>query len=213
MNQPAYAGQRVLVNVTFAVVLGGCAVGGTHSYDAAPVSLSRVSSAAPVVVGVQDSRAYVISGNKPEKFVGLARGGYGNPFDVSTQSGGPLAIEMRDALVKALKAKGIAVSSIAISPSDAPAKVRQSLMGANARKLVLVTLREWKSDSLMSTSLLYDVTLSVLDEKGVQLATHQIKGTDNLGSLGFSSSAGVSSSFARKFETLFDDDRIVAALR
>lgn len=213
MNERVSNSLRSLAIVTLTLILGGCAFGQSYSYDSAALSLQGVSSSGSIAIGVQDARPYVTSGNKPEKFVGLQRGGFGNPFDVNTQSGGPLAVEVRDAVMKAMKNKGITVSGVALSPSDAPSRVRRTLVDSKARKLVLVTLSEWKSDTMMSTSLSFDVALAVLDANGEQLASNHIKGRDNLGNLGLSPGAGVSTMFVKKFEALFDDAKIVAALK
>jgi hypothetical protein len=204
---------KVAAIISLAAVVGGCAFGRTYSYTDAPVALHGISSGGTVAVGVQDNRPYVTSGAKPDKFVGLMRGGFGNPFDVNTQSGGPLAIEMRDALVKSMKSKGISVTPVTISHSETGSRVKQTLSATKARRSVLVTLNEWKSDTMMNTSLYYDVGLLVMDERGNSLATNQIKGNDNLGGLGLDPTAGISASFVRKFDMLFDDEKIVAALK
>jgi hypothetical protein len=213
MNERASNGLRSLAIVAVALILGACAYGRSYNYDSAPLSLAGVSSSGPITIGVQDARPYVTSGNKPEKFVGLMRGAFGNPFDVSTQSGGPLAVEMRDAVVKAMKSKGITASGVTLSPSEAPARVRQSLMDSKARKLVLVTLNEWKSDSMVNTTLHFDVTLTVFGAGGEQLASSGVKGRDNLGALSFSPNEGISAMFVKKFEVLFDDEKVIAALK
>ena len=195
-----------------AAILGGCAFGRTYSYSNTSLNLP-VSSGSSVAVAVQDQRPYVVSGNKPERFVGLMRGGFGNPFDVNTQSGGPIAIEMRDAVVSALKNKGIQTTAVAVAPSDPQARVRRLIADTRAGKGVLVTLKEWKSDTMMATSLYYDVTLSVIDPQGNVLAENSIKGSDNLGSLGLSPNAGIGATFVKKFEILFDDPKVLAALK
>jgi hypothetical protein len=194
-------------------ILAGCAFGRTYSYADAPISLQGVASSGTIAVGVQDARSYVTSGGKPEKFVGLMRGGFGNPFDVNTQSGTPLAVEMRDALAKSLKAKGATVSSVVISPSETASRAKRALMATNSRRLVLITLNEWKSDTMMNTSLYYDVKLDVMDEMGNSLATNQVKGSDNLGSLGLSPNAGIGASFVKKLDTLFDDEKVISVLK
>ena len=199
--------------LALAAVLGGCAFGRTYGYTDAPVALQGISSSGTVAVGVQDKRPYVASGNKSDKFVGLMRGGFGNPFDVNTQSGSPLAIEMRDALVKSLKAKGINVSPVAIGYSESDAGVKRTLLATSARRLVLVTLGEWKSDTYMRTALHYDVTVEVMDEKGNSVATNQIKGNDNLGGLGLSPDEAIAAAFVKKFDVLFDNEKIIAALK
>ena len=199
--------------LTTLAILGGCAFGRTYSYSDTPMGLQGVSSSGSVAAGVQDARPYVISGNKPESFVGLMRGGFGNPFDVNTQSGGPLAIEMRDAVVRALKARGISAEAVAIPDTDSASGAKRRLEQAKARRLVLLTLREWKSDTMMSTDLHYDVTLSVFDDTGNQLASSSIHGMDNLGNLGLSPNEGISKASARKLDSLFDDDKVLAALK
>jgi hypothetical protein len=208
MSTYAQAGRKCLALLAVAATLGGCAVGGTQNYADAPPGLQAVASSGTVAVGVQDARPYVASGAKPEKFVGLRRGGYGNPFDVSTQSGGALALEMRDSIAASLKARGISAYPVAIAVSDAPADARRKLGESRARRLVLVTLREWKSDTMMNTDLNYDVTLAVFDESGRQLATSSVKGMDSLGS-----SPSMSAVSSRKIDQLFADDKVVAALK
>jgi hypothetical protein len=199
--------------LALASVLGGCAFGRTYSYTDAPVAMQGISSSGTVAVGVHDARPYVTSGSKPERFVGLMRGGFGNPFDVNTQSGSPLALEMRDALTSALKGKGINVSPMVIKYSDSAGNAKRALLASNTRRAVLLTLSEWKSDTMMNTALHYDVTLAVMDEKGELLASNKLKGVDNLGGLGLSPGSGVSASFVRKVETLFEDEKVIAALK
>src|SRR4051812_18081252 len=108
------SGLKLAAVLAVAAALGGCAVGQTYKYSDAPMSLEGVSSAGAVAIAVQDARPYVISGNKAPTFVGLQRGGFGNPFDVNTQSGGPLANEIRDAIARALKARGVSVTPVAV---------------------------------------------------------------------------------------------------
>jgi hypothetical protein len=194
-------------------VLGGCAFGRTYSYADAPVALQGVSSSGAVTVAVQDERAYVLSGGKSERFVGLMRGGFGNPFDVNTSSGGPLAGEIRDAIVRAMKARGIDARPVDAPLRDSMVAVKRRLAEPKPYRAVLVTLHEWKSDTMMSTDLHYDATLMVFDASGTQLASSSVKGLDNLGNLGLSPNEGISRASARKLDQLFDDEKIVAALK
>jgi hypothetical protein len=213
MTQLSRIGQTIGFVLASAFILGGCAVGQKYQYSDVSIPLTRVSSDGPVGVGVHDVRPYVVSGGKPEAFVGLLRGGYGMPFDVTTESGKPMTTDVRDAIVKAMQKKGLTVTPVAISPRDSASKAKSALVATNAKKLVLVTINEWKTDSIMNTELIYDVTLAVLDGKGEQLAVNRVNGSDNLGSLGMTPHAGVSAAFARKFDAIFDDDKIIAALR
>jgi len=204
---------RVLTVVAIATILGGCAFGRTYSYADTPMALQGVSSSGPVTIAVQDERPYVLSGGKSERFVGLMRGGFGNPFDVNTASGGPLANEIRDAIIRAMKARGIKAMPVNAQPSDSMMAVKDRLGGAKPYRAVYVALKEWKSDSMMNTDLHYDVTLMVFDGAGVELASSSIKGVDNLGSLGLSPNEGISRASARKLDQLFDDGKVIAALK
>jgi hypothetical protein len=176
-------------------ILGGCAVGQKFSYQSVSVPMSRVASAVPVAIAVQDKRPYVLSHNKPESFVGLMRGGFGNPFDVNTSSGQPMALEMREAIVSGMRAKGIDVKAVNVSPEDGPDKVQRALIATGAGKLVLVTLSEWKSDTMIGTELIYDAMLVVMNQKGEELARVRSNGRDNVGPSPHSS---VPPAFARK---------------
>ena len=196
-----------------AVLLGGCAVGGTYNYAEMPIAMQGVSTTGTVAIAVHDTRPYVISGGKQPTFVGLARGGYGNPFDVNTESGGPLAIEIRDALARALKARGATAIPVAVPFADTNTAARARLLETKAQRQILLTLREWKTDTMMSTDLHYDTTLAVFDQAGNQLAHHSLKGMDPLGSLGLSPKEGISKATARKLDALFDDSRIAGALK
>ena len=196
-----------------AAVLGGCAFGRSYSYADTPIGMQGVSSGGSVAVAVQDERPYVLSGAKTDRFVGLMRGGFGNPFDVSTKSGGPLADELRDAIINALKARGISANAVAIPLRESSATARQKMMDAKARRSVLATMREWKSDSMLNTDLHYDVTLTVYDERGNALASSSIKGMDNIGSAGLSPDEGIRKASTATLGKLFDDPKVIAALK
>ena len=138
------------------------------------------------------------------------RGGFGNPFDVNTTSGQPLALEIRDAIVSSMRSKGIDVKSVAVSPDDGADKVQRALIATGAARLLRVTLTEWKSDTMLNTTLLYDASIVVMNEKGIELARAESKGRDNIGPSPHSS---VGPAFSRKFEALFDDEKVVQALK
>ena len=204
--------QQLTAILALAALLGGCAVGRSYNFSDAAINMPgpAASASSTIAIAVQDKRAYVISGGKPEHFVGLMRGGYGNPFDVNTQSGGPLAVEMRDSLAKSLKGKGYTVTPVALPPSESASAARRKLGESGSRRIALVTLNEWKSDMMLNTDLHFDVTLAILNQKGDQLATNSVKGKDSLGRAG---AEGVTGAFARKLEALFNDEKITAAMR
>lgn len=195
--------------LTAALLVGACA---SQSYSDLPVGMQTVAATGTVAVGVHDTRPYVVSRQKEESFAGLQRGGYGNPFDLKTPNGAPLALEMRDSLVKALRARGASPVPVVIAVADSPAAARAKLQDAKARRSVLVTLREWKTDTQMRTDFIYDTTVAVFDEGGRELASHTVNGLD---ALGFSQAGGetITKATAAKLDALFADPRVAGALR
>jgi len=157
-----------------------------------------------------------VSRDKEENFVGLQRGGYGNPFDVTTTSEAPLAQDFTKVIVSSLKQKGITAAPVKITPRWNGQEALQALMATRQENALLVTLREWKSDTYMNTALLYDVTIQVFGKGGETLAQKSLQGKDDLGG-DFINPPGhakeaVPKAFAQKLEELFNDEKIVESL-
>jgi hypothetical protein len=207
--------RRLGVLVLFAgVVTSGCAMGNRYAYHTV-VANPQVSGTAAAAVATHDQREYVLSGNKPPQFVGLQRGGYGNPFDVKTEDDKPLADAMSTAIVNTLTKKGFRAQPVVVAHSATAADARQRIIGVGADRAVLLTLKEWKSDTAMRVGLLYNVTLAVLDRSGTVLAEKRLEGNENLGAAPLPGKVGevVAKAFTVKLEELFDDPAIAAALR
>jgi hypothetical protein len=201
---------NLLFYVFVCVLLAGCAVGRTYDYKQFPVQLPVAQVASQrVSLAVHDRRPYVVSGAKPESFVGIRRGGFGNPFDMNTSGRVPFADDFREALAKPLQVKGYHVTAVRLAPSDSASTVRQKVTAAG-QKTILISLAEWKTDILRSTDLHYDVMLAIVDEKGETVATKAVKGMDPLGPSG---REGLERAFSRKFDELFEDEKIAAALK
>src|SRR2546428_9600965 len=86
----------VLVQLAGVLLLSGCAIGNRYAYQTV-VASPQVSGTTAVSIATYDQREYVRSGTKDPQFVGLQRGGYGNPFDVRTEGDRPLADAMTTA--------------------------------------------------------------------------------------------------------------------
>src|SRR5512136_1091142 len=85
-----FRGKLLVILVLSAVALTSCVVGQKINYVSANPEASFKGSMA-VAVAVWDNRPYVLNGEKPSTYVGTFRGGFGNPFNVNTESGQPLA--------------------------------------------------------------------------------------------------------------------------
>jgi hypothetical protein len=53
----------------------------------------------------------------------------------------------------------------------------------------------------------------VLGPKGDALATNSVKGQDNIGNTGLSPGQTISGALGRKLELLFDNDKVITALK
>ncbi|MBU2884994.1 hypothetical protein KO507_04340 [Gilvimarinus agarilyticus] len=192
----------------------GCAVGVKHEYEVDPKRV-WIRSDATVNVATLDHRPYVISGDKPESFVGLSRGGFGNPFDVVTKSRDPLADDISDTLVKALYQEGMSARKVPLRPSSSVEEAVEALQQEDADRYLLLLLSEWKGDSMMNVAFIYDFEIQVLDEKGTILVVEQYKDKENLGATdAFNPGGGIKikNRFRSLVPELFSSKEIRAAL-
>ena len=191
-------------------------MGNRYAYDTT-VADTGVRGSSTVAVAVHDERPYVVSGDKTPQFVGVQRGGFGNTFDVKTGGNQPLSTDMAASLVASLSRSGFKAQAVAVAYTDSDEKVRMALVATGAERSVLLTVREWKSDSMLRLGLDYDLRLSVLGRDGSVLAESQVHGTKEV--LGAApiipSDAGpmVANAFKAKLEQLFSDPAVARALR
>lgn len=204
---------RPVVVVLAVVALSGCAFGQKFNYSESGINVGSVGAPRGAAVPVLDQREYVKTGKKPASFVGLSRGGYGNPFDVETKSGAPLASEMAASIAAALQAKGFTVQTVTVRPTDGPEPARQALFRTGSDVQLLFTLNEWKTDTMRRTGLDFNVTLDVLDNTGRNLARSKVTGKEVSGASILSAEKDVKEWFAAKVSELLRDEAVASALR
>ena len=193
-------------------IFTGCAVGNQYDYAATEVSLPLAGDG-ELGVGVLERRPYVLDGDKGPEFVGMQRGGFGNPFDVDTASGNPLVDDMSTAIQNALRSSGYTVSSLEFDPSDSTAIASALSKSGKAKNIVLV-VTEWKTDVYMNMTLHYDLTLHVVSKDGDKLAENRDQGTEKLSGAGFEkqNSRLAADAFETKVGRMFNNPDIQAAL-
>ena len=143
-----------LIVLTF-VLFCGC-----HSVDVSKLSLAKQSANSCVHVYVTDQRPYILSGDKSPDFIGIVRGGYGNPFDFSSSSGNSLAKDL-----------GVAIQQ-AITTSSTAKFMDGAFVPINSErcKTVVLSYTEWKIDSFINAWFMYDAEVSVYSQSGKVLA-------------------------------------------
>jgi hypothetical protein len=193
--------------------LVGCAVGNTYDYSRANIDLA-VQGNSELGLAVIDERPYILSGDKKPDFIGLQRGGFGNPFNVTTESGRALAVEMAEAMTSELEDNGFRVFDLRVSESGSEIVASAIHEAAKTRNVILI-VKEWKTDAMMSFGLSYDLRLSVLDESANVLAEAETAGIkEKLGGAGFESanSIAAANAFSSKIGQLFNDPDVMRAL-
>jgi hypothetical protein len=196
--------------------LTGCAVGNRHAFHDIRLSIAAQGTQ-KLAVATLDQRPYILNSDKNPSFVGLQRGGFGNPFDINTASGNPLAQDINQTVADALKKRGYSVIEVPVSHSDNLAAVKMRLKGEDAYRILFFTLNEWKSDTYQNTALAYDIQLLVMDDQGRFLAEKRISGKDNLGGSFINppahAKAVVPRAFKERIEMLLNDHKIEEALK
>lgn len=202
------------LGLTALLLLGGCAVGVKHDYQQQALDLG-VATPAVVAVGTLDHRSYIVTGQKAPDFVGLSRGGFGNPFDVNTQSGKPLATEMSNSIVASMKSKGVDARVVELRHALTYEQAEAALRAPGTQRSVIIRLSEWKSDMMMNVAFNYDFELRVLDKDGKVLVSKLQQGNENLGSGGFEPGGAslVLPRYRRMMEALFQQPDVAKALR
>jgi hypothetical protein len=163
-----------------ALILGGCGAGSAvhrtenYSYSWPNISYSTNGN---LVVGVIDQRPYITSGKNEDTFVGLMRGGFGNPWHMHTESGKPLATDISQAVLSGYMNAGVNTVSVFLTPNMSQQDIANKLISAQSQRKILIKINEWKSDTYKNTKFLYDLSAEVYNENGEKIAEH---GEENL---------------------------------
>ena len=196
------------------ILLIGCAAGNKYNYRAELTSLPlKAMTKKTLLLDLDDRRPYILSGEKKPDFVGLQRGGFGNPFDVTTASGNPMIDDMATSVAASLEQSGYVVN-IAESNTD----LSQLIILAKSRdvfRIIRLQVLEWKSDIYMSIGLQYDLQLSVYDADGKLLAENSMKGNEAVGGGKISAtqnSEHMADEFGKRIGYLFNKPEIREAL-
>jgi hypothetical protein len=158
----------------------GCAFGQHLPYHQ---TVPRFAEDVPdsVALAVEDERPSVVMGGRPD-FVGLSRGGFGHPFDVTTTSGQPLARDFAASIRAGFEAAGCKVTPVTVANGTRPEQVARILSRVGTDRLLVVKIIAWKSDTLVRTALDYELRARAFGPSGEPIgAAAVISGHDVLG--------------------------------
>ena len=199
-----------------AVYLTGCAGGQTYNYQMSSMDIPvKASEQRTLILAVEDRRPYVLSGDKEPSFVGLQRGGFGEPWDVTTDSGKPLTEDMSVAIVKGLEDAGYTVVNVPAN-NDKVFLVKAASKN-NASRIVILKVRDWKSDVFMGVTLHANLQLRVLDAEGKLLAGSSLEAMEKIAGGSWATeddnSRALADEFSRRVRILFNEDEVRRALQ
>jgi len=195
-----------------------CALGHRHNYHDTIANIAA-SGNITVALATHDQRQYILSGQSAPEYVGMRRGGFGNPFNITTVSGKPLAEDITTSICNSLSAKGYKAVAVSVVHSDTRDKVIEKMKQSESKRLLLVTLNEWQSDTSINTGLSYNVRLEVLDSNGHKLAEKIIKGDDNFRSSVWAwdplaeGREAIHKAFKEKLEALLNSGEVLKTLQ
>ncbi len=203
-----------LIIIVLALAISGCAVGNKYSYQASSISIPvDAKGGDSLVLSVKESRPYVLSGDKSPDFVGIQRGGFGNPFNVRTASGMPLTEAMSDAIRDGLEHAGYKVYQ---SQNDDVTQLVSIASGKGADRVVVLDVKDWKSDMYASITMHVNLVLSIYDLEANILAENIVQFVNSIGrsQLGEqSNSVVVTAEFKKQIKHLFNNDDVRQALQ
>lgn len=177
----------------------------------------NVTGNTAITVASLDKRAFIVDRSSPESYVGMVRGGYGNPFNATTLSNLSFADAVSKSICKALNQKGFKATSVSVKFDKTEQQAVNSLLQTKMNKNILVVIREWESDSFYNLNIGYDFLLKVFNRDGTVLATSEAKDAIQIscsimtGCLGIDEKE-VPAAFQKAMETLLNAPTVMRAL-
>ena len=169
--------------ISVALLMSACAVGNQYDYRAGSAKVPDTGDLR-IAVAVTDLRSYVLSGEKSPNFVGLQRGGFGNPFDVTTSSGAPMAVDFAELIRSSFAANDTAVDVIPLNPGADVEAALAAYRNSEADRLLLLEIHEWKTDVYAQVTVHWNLTAKIFDRSGRLLAEESVRGTGGTGTIG-----------------------------
>lgn len=141
---------------------GGAAFNRTENIQSAwPVI--NYSTDNQITIQVIDKRPDVLSKKVTPTYVGVMRGGFGNPFNMNTESGQPLADDIAISINNGFKNAGIKSEVFNGLSANISSKIKY-------RRLEL-TIYEWECDYFKTADFKYNLALNVTNSDGEILAS------------------------------------------
>lgn len=153
----------------------GCVAGNRFKFDYKPATMPNVGSGTAVVVAAAEGRPDVVSGDEPKSFVGEQRNGYGMPFNITTEGDVPFASVVAESVRRDLEASGFRAVA-----ANNPDELSRAIRSNNANRGLLVTIKEFKTDTMNNITVNWNLEAAVVDGDGKVLATNSVSGESDI---------------------------------
>ena len=215
--------QRILPALALLLALGACksvtaigplAPGGEH--DVGAISLTITATTPNTVsVAVIERRPYVVAGDEPEKFLGTERGAWSQTVDITTLSGGPLAVDLTSSVTDALTRNGVVATALNLPRGTTPEAALAAFQAVGTDRLLEVSLDEWRTDSYTRVHLKWRLEANVYDRTGAKLGRSDTQGNSPVGTTLASDDSNIMTirELSRKMSNLLNDPGVTRGLR
>lgn len=154
----------------------GCAVGNKYQFADVTANI-QAANKIYVAVATIDQRQTVVTGESPADYVGMQRGGFGNPWNVTTYSGLPFADAVSKSICQSLEQKGFDAKSVFIKLGTSEKAALKQLLAKQAERSIFVNIKQWESDTYSNIGLTYDLALTVFNAGASVIAQSIAKDT------------------------------------
>lgn len=153
--------------------------------------LLHYSGSKSLAIVVQDHRPYILSGyNIPEhvgQYTDQENFRFG-PAYITTLTGRPFHEEVSYFINETFKWSGFKSVSVLVKPQATSIEVTKKILSANVDRVVVIKITEWMSEvggkvlrfQIPKQELCYKIILTILDEKGQEIARSEVRGEDDI---------------------------------
>ncbi|GEM_PF-1070838 len=208
-----------LTSLMLLVFLSGCVLteNTRHSALKLPALELQGSSTKSIAIAVLDQRPYIVSGEKPAKYIGQFELSMGGPYDAFTRSKQAMVNEFADKMPQLLGKQFSQLKTIYLEAGLSKQAAVEQLLATGAEKLVLISLKEWKSHTSIDTSLWFDAQLEAFNTDKQLLSYKRTQGHDTFGGAAIAgpitnAKRTLPHAFRQKMQALFSDPMVMASL-
>lgn len=170
-----------------------------------------------VAIGVLDARPYVVNGEKHAKYIGQFQLSMGDPYDAFTKSKQPMAHVFTDKLPALLGEQFPQLKTVYLDAGMSKQESVVKLLETGASKVILITLKEWRSLTKIDTSLRFDVQLETFNSDKQLLAYKRVQGHDTFGGATVAgpitnAKRTLPHAYRQKMQAVFSDSLVMASI-